>query len=165
MNTQNKTASISSNKSSLSIDYFKKENTSSALITLKYPMLIFANQYFKESETKTLLKKLLMKSKLTFLLNVTDIFFTWFFVVKNNKFFIELNPMAFKIIYNLPLTICIKLSIVTLILLYLIIRAKTFSAKGLKRINLTLNLILLLYISINLIHIVNLIILILIQIN
>lgn len=162
MNIQNKTASISSNKSSLNIDYFKEENTSSALITLKYPMLIFTNQYFKESKTKTLLKKLLMKSKLTFLLNITDIFFTWFFVVKNTEFFIELNPLAFKIIYNLPLTICVKLSIVILILLYLIIRSKTSSAKGLRRINLTLNLILLLYITINLIHIVNLIILVLI---
>lgn len=159
MSSQNKALSLPSHKNPLNIDYSKEEHTASSLTKLKYPMLIFANQYSKESKYNTLLKRIMLKTKLILFLNITDLFCTWFFVVKKNNFFIELNPFASNLIHNFPLTIFIKLAVVIAVLLYLTIRAKNSSLKYLKRINLTANLILILYITINFIHLINSIIL------
>lgn len=158
MSSPNEALSFSADDHSLNIDCSKQKHSTAALENLKYPMLIFANQYSKESKNKALLKKISLKLKTILFLNITDIICTWFFVVKNSTFFIEMNPLASNIIYNLPLTIFLKLTAVISVLLYLTLKAKNSSLKDLKRINLTANLILVLYITINFIHLINFII-------
>lgn len=155
MSSPNESLSFSSDDHSLNIDCSKQKHSTAALANLKYPMLLFANQHSKESKNNVLLKKISLKLKTILFLNITDIICTWFFVVKNSTFFIEINPLASNIIYNLPLTIFLKLTAVISVLLYLTFKAKNSSLKDLKRINLTANLILVLYITINFIHLIN----------
>ena len=160
MNLQDKSNILSNPSSSLRVDSINSLNESNSIPPLKYPMLIFSNYYSKRAKSENLLKKLSWKSQIIFILNLSDILFTWFFVIKNTEFFLELNPFAKQLIFNLPLTLCIKLVSVILVLMYLRIRAKTADAKGLKLINLTTNIIVILYFAVNAIHILNILLLI-----
>ena len=160
MNLQDKSSILSNSRPPLGVDSINSINESNSIPPLKYPMLIFSNYYSKEAKSKNILKKLSSKSQIIFILNLTDIFFTWFFVIKNTEFFLELNPFAKQLIFNLPLTLCIKLIAVIFILTYLKLRVKTADAKGLKLINLTTNIIVILYFIVNAIHIFNFVFLI-----
>lgn len=100
-------------------------------------------------------KKFRFKSFLIFILNISDLILTWFFVIKHNEYFLELNPVANKIIINFPLTVLIKLSVLFLVLLFLKIRSQTASSKALRRIYLAQNIIICFYLIINLMHIIN----------
>jgi hypothetical protein len=100
-------------------------------------------------------KKLL----LIFLLNISDLIFTWLFVGKYGTIFFEANILAKNIVTNIPLSLSIKISIVTSVLLYWNYRLKNANSKGIFISNITANLVLTMYILINLIHGSNLVIL------
>lgn len=155
LNLDNNSNVINTNGTNLNAASTISENNSISSITIKYPMLLFTKDSSYKNRIKTFQRKLLHKSLLVFSLNVTDIIFTWFFVVKNNNLFLELNPFGKEIIHNLPLALCTKLTIVTLVLIYLMQRTKNATPKGVKLINLTINMILILYLVINTIHILN----------
>lgn len=101
------------------------------------------------------LPKLTNKLQGIFLLNLCDILLTWYFVVNHHNLFIEINPFAKTLIYNLPLSLFIKLSIVILVIFYLKCRIKSSNSKDLKLINITINLIIIFYVAVNLIHLCN----------
>ncbi|WP_346939046.1 DUF5658 family protein [uncultured Clostridium sp.] len=105
--------------------------------------------------SKSIRKKLLF----IFFLNISDLLFTWLFVGKYGGLFFEANVMAKNIVTNVPLTFFLKMSIVLLVILYWNYRLKSATLNGLLISNITANLVLTMYIIINLLHGFNLIVL------
>jgi len=105
--------------------------------------------------SRSIRKKLLF----IFFLNISDLFFTWIFVSKYGCLFFEANVMAKNIVTNIPLSFFLKMSIVLLVILYWNYRLKSATLNGLLISNITANLVLTMYIIINLLHGFNLIVL------
>ncbi|WP_346934998.1 DUF5658 family protein [Clostridium sp.] len=105
--------------------------------------------------SRSIRKKLLF----IFFLNISDLFFTWIFVCKYGGLFFEANVMAKNIVTNIPLSFFLKMSIVLLVILYWNYRLKSATLNGLLISNITANLVLTMYIIINLLHGFNLIVL------
>ncbi len=102
-----------------------------------------------------------IRKKLLFILffNISDLLFTWLFVGRYSGIFYEANVMAKGIVTNVPLCFFLKTSIVLLVILYWNYRLKSATLKGLFISNITANLVLTMYILINVLHIFNLLVL------
>ncbi len=102
-----------------------------------------------------------IRKKLLFILffNISDLLFTWLFVGKYSGIFYEANAIAKVIITNFPLCFFLKISIVLLVILYWNYRLKGATLKGLFISNITANLVLIMYILINVLHLFNLLVL------
>ena len=136
----------------------KSINKPNNLTCIKYPKLLIVES-FSAKGNSLLVKRLNNKLILIFLLNVSDILFTWLFVVKHHGIFIEVNPFAKEIINNMPLSLCLKISIVLSVIAYLKFKIKSSNTKSLSIIKTTISLIITLYTAVNIIHLFNLIIL------
>ncbi len=102
-----------------------------------------------------------IRKKLLFILflNINDLLFTWLFVGKYSGIFYEANTIAKVIVTNFPLCFFLKISIVLLVILYWNYRLKDATLKGLFISNITANLVLIMYILINVLHLFNLLVL------
>jgi len=102
-----------------------------------------------------------IRKKLLFILflNISDLLFTWLFVGKYSGIFYEVNAIAKCIVPNFPLCFFLKISIVLLVILYWNYRLKGATLKGLFISNITANLVLIMYILINILHLFNLLVL------
>ncbi len=102
-----------------------------------------------------------IRKKLFFILflNISDLLFTWLFVGKYSGIFYEVNAIAKGIVPNFPLCFFLKISIVLLVILYWNYRLKGATLKGLFISNITANLVLIMYILINILHLFNLLVL------
>lgn len=130
-------------------------NKNDTLTDIKYPKLLIVGSFSSRGDNNLFIKKLVPKFIAIFFLNVSDILSTWFFAVKHHNLFIEVNPFAKGIINNLPISLLLKISIVLIVIAYLKYRIKSSNAKGLKLINITTNLIIAFYVSVNLLHLFN----------
>ncbi|GEM_PF-412241 len=150
---------VSNNNQKSVINFSSKEapTKNGTLTDIKYPKLLIVGSFYKRDDSSLFVKKLINKLQAIFFLNVSDILFTWFFIVKHHNLFIEINPFAKGIINDLPLSLFIKISIVLIVLAYLKYRIKSSNPKGLKLINITTNLIIAFYVAVNLLHLLNLI--------
>lgn len=134
----------------------KSINKTNNLTSIKYPKLLLVES-FSNKGNSLLVKRLNNKLILVFLLNVSDLLFTWLFVVKHPSLFIEVNPFAKEVINNLPLSLCLKLSIVLIVLAYFKYKIKSSTSKSLSIIKTTIILIIIFYTAVNIIHLFNLI--------
>ncbi len=102
-----------------------------------------------------------IRKKLFFILflNISDLLFTWLFVGKYSGIFYEANAIAKGIVPNFPLCFFLKISIVLLVILYWNYRLKGATLRGLFISNITANLVLIMYILINILHLFNLLVL------
>ncbi len=78
---------------------------------------------------------------------------------KYSGIFYEANAIAKVIMTNFPLCFFLKISIVLLVILYWNYRLKGATLKGLFISNITANLVLIMYILINVLHLFNLLVL------
>lgn len=100
------------------------------------------------------LSKIRIKLAVLYLLNVIDIVFTLLFV--ETEYFIELNPFMKNIVQDSTSALVIKCVIPAVLLGYLAIRLQKANEKQINISNYIINIILLAYIAINVMHIVSL---------
>ena len=98
------------------------------------------------------LKNINTKLFILYLLNVTDIFFT--FLLLNTGYFIEANIFMVKLTQNPLLGILVKVLLPGILLLYIYKRIKKASDTQLKISNTFLNIITIFYATINIFHII-----------
>lgn len=148
---------IFTNNQRIKINFGNREsiNKTNNLTSIKYPKLLLLES-FSTKDNSLLVKRLNNKLILIFLFNVSDLLFTWLLVVKHHGLFIEVNPFAKEVINNLPLSLCLKLSIVLIVLSYLKSKIKSSNSKSLGIIKTTISLIITFYTVINIIHLFNL---------
>lgn len=107
-------------------------------------MLAFIKNYSKYYIRNKLL--------ILYLLNVTDIIFT--LILVNTGLFNEVNPVMVGIIQNTIIATIIKVILPAILLFYLYKRMKNATNKQLKFSNVAINIILTIYVLINISHLV-----------
>lgn len=88
----------------------------------------------------------------TYILNILDIIFTILLI--NTGFIIELNPIMKKVITNYNYSFLVKGILPALLIIYIYLRIKKASLIQLKKSNYLINGVLLLYLVINVMHII-----------
>lgn len=149
---------VFTNNQRIKINFGNKKsiNKPNNLTSIKYPKLLLVES-FSTKGNSLLVKRLNNRLILIILLNVSDFLFTWLFVVKHHGIFIEVNPLAKDVINNPPLSLCLKLSIVLMVVAYLKFKIKLSNTKSLVLIKTTISLIIAFYTGVNIIHLFNLI--------
>lgn len=90
-----------------------------------------------------------------FILNLSDLLFTWLLLFTNKEYFREANFFLDSIIYNIPVSFIVKIGGVAAVILYWNFRIREASEKDIQLSNIGLNICVVLYIIINLFHIMN----------
>lgn len=94
---------------------------------------------------------ILTKSVIIYILNCTDILFTYT-LLKTGSFY-EFNVLMKNIVSNPYLSILVKIIIPAVLIIYLIHTLKNHYTKHIHLCNLTINFLLIVYFSVNLVHI------------
>lgn len=101
-----------------------------------------------EKVTQGLLKRKLI---LLYLLNVSDLFFTY--ILLDSKLFFEGNAFMASVINNKYLSIFLKCILVLVLIIFICFRMKNATLKQIKIANILINIILIIYFIINISHI------------
>ncbi|MFL0194660.1 DUF5658 family protein [Clostridium sp. WILCCON 0269] len=86
------------------------------------------------------------------LLNISDMFFTR--MLLNTGYFIEANPLMVSVVHNLKVGFWIKIVLPTVLLSFLYFRMQKAIEAQLKKSNFIINGIVLMYIAINIFHLI-----------
>ncbi len=104
--------------------------------------------YFKRCEYSNVRNKLLI----VYALNINDIHLTKLLLATNQ--FVEANPIMGFLITTTFLTLFSKMILPALLIFYIIFRMKNASPVQLKRANVAVNIIFIIYVLINIMHLI-----------
>ena len=99
-------------------------------------------------------KDLTIKLLIFYILNITDILFTQYLLLKSPDIFVECNIFLRTIVTEVS-GIALKLIVPLILIIYWIIRMKNATAKDYKLSNIAVLIIIILYTGINILHLFN----------